>query len=74
MILNSPGGKELYDLINDPDEMNNIYSDDSIIAHKLEKELHNRLSMEHLQSPIILRREEIPPNIIRQLKALGYIQ
>lgn len=74
IILSSPGGRELYDLVNDPAEKFNIYSYNLNIAKKLEKKLNNRLNMKQLQSPILDRKHKVPPQIIDQLKALGYIQ
>ena len=45
-LISTDNGKtyELYDLINDPGEKNNIYNQNTDIANKLQEELENWLA------------------------------
>lgn len=82
MILNpGDGGREFYDLVNDPREQNNVHQaiDSSALVASFEHYLEQWSSENEKLAAQFLRgsdfeKVQLDEHRLKQLKALGYIQ
>jgi arylsulfatase A-like enzyme len=78
MIWKSRGEPEFYNVVYDPSEMNNIYSDGNVKAEEMKKRLFQwSSSLYHIpqsasQTPESSNKEK--SEMIRKLRALGYVK
>lgn len=73
LIASTSGKRELYDLSQDPLELNNIYNVNNAMANDLTAKLENWLSTKQ-NEPVDLEKSKLDRVARERLKSLGYIK
>jgi arylsulfatase A-like enzyme len=71
LIASTKGKRELYDLVRDPAEKNNLYRKDHPVAMQMQKALDDWLKA---TPPGLSARKPVDSQMLQRLKSLGYAQ